>query len=70
MNKMLNYQLFPRSCAITKEIQDIIHCFELEYEKIDSSTNNLKSDDVLIAVSVREHLRQTSWVFVSSDAQS
>lgn len=48
---MLNYQLFPRSCAITKEIQDIIHCFELEYEKIDSSTNNLKSDDVLRIIS-------------------
>ena len=33
---MLNYQLFPRSVAITPEIQNIVDCFQLEYEKIDS----------------------------------
>lgn len=44
---MLNYQLFPRSVSITKEIQSIIDCFSAEYEKIDSSSNNHKSDEVL-----------------------
>ena len=48
---MLNYQLFPRSVAITEEIQNIINCFLVEYEKINSSTNNLKSDDVLHIIS-------------------
>ncbi|MCR5126142.1 MAG: hypothetical protein K6B43_13270 [Treponema sp.] len=47
---MLNYQLFPRSVAITPEIQSVIDCFSDEYEKIDSSKNNLKSDDVLHTV--------------------
>ena len=51
---MLNYQLFPRSVAITKEMQNIIDCFIIEYEKIDSSTNNLKSDEVLHIIS--QHL--------------
>ena len=48
---MLNYQLFPRSVSITSEIQNVIDCFASEYEKIDSSKNNLKSDDVLHIVS-------------------
>ena len=48
---MLNYQLFPRSVSITKEIQNIIDCFAIEYEKIDSSKNNLKSDEVLHTIS-------------------
>ncbi len=48
---MLNYQLFPRSVAITKEIQNVIDCFSTEYNKIDSTTNNLKSDEVLHVIS-------------------
>ena len=48
---MLNYQLFPRSVSITKEIQNIIDCFVAEYEKIDSSKNNFKSDEVLKIIS-------------------
>lgn len=44
---MLNYQLFPRSVAISNDIKNIISCFEKEYEKIDSSIRNLKSDEVL-----------------------
>ena len=32
---------------MTKEIQEVINCFAVEYDKIDSSTNNLKSDAVL-----------------------
>lgn len=48
---MLNYQLFPRSVSIAKELQDVIKCFLVEYEKIDSSANNLKSDEVLRIIS-------------------
>ena len=44
---MLNYQLFPRSVAISDDIKNAIACFEKEYEKIDSSICNLKSDEVL-----------------------
>lgn len=47
---MLNYQLFPRSVAITPEIKDIIDCFMSVYDKINSETNNLKSDEVLHTV--------------------
>ena len=48
---MLNYQFFPRSNALTSEIQSVIDCFSIEYDKIDSSKNNLKSDDVLRIIS-------------------
>ena len=48
---MLNYQLFPRSNALTKEIQDVINCFIAEYDKINSEFNNLKSDEVLQIIS-------------------
>lgn len=47
MNYQLNYQLFPRSFGITVEIQNVINCFELNYNKIKSPTNNLSSDGVL-----------------------
>lgn len=44
---MLKYQLFPRSVSISDDIKNIIECFEKEYDKIDSSVCNLKSDEVL-----------------------
>ena len=44
---MLNYQLFPRSNALTTEIRNVIDCFTVEYNKIDSAIHNLKSDEVL-----------------------
>ena len=44
---MLNYQLFPRSNALTTEIQNVINCFAVEYDNIDSTIHNLKSDEVL-----------------------
>ena len=44
---MLRYQLFPRSVGITEQIQEVIKCFELVYEKIKSPENELKSDEVL-----------------------
>ena len=51
---MIKFQFFPRSQGITKEIQGIISCFELEYEKIKSPDFNLKSNEVLEVI--RPHL--------------
>lgn len=47
---MINYQLFPRSVAITDEINKIIDCFIRENDSIDSSNKHLKSDAVLKTV--------------------
>ena len=44
---MLQYQLFPRSFGITKEVKDVINCFALHYDEIKSPENNLNSDGVL-----------------------
>ncbi len=51
MSYQLNYQLFPRSFGITYEIQMVIDCFEKNYSKIQSPTNNLNSDGVLKVLS-------------------
>lgn len=48
---MLHYQLFPRSFGITSDVEDVIKCFSLNYEKIKSPENNLNSDGVLKAIS-------------------
>ena len=50
---MLNYQLFPRSNALTAEIRDVINCFSAEYAKINSEANNLRSDEVLRIIAPR-----------------
>ena len=45
---MINFQLFPRSVAITEEIQRIINCFEKVSDEINSETHiKLASNDVL-----------------------
>ncbi|MBL0309571.1 MAG: hypothetical protein IPP77_07835 [Bacteroidetes bacterium] len=44
---MLQYQLFPRSFGITKEVQAVIDCFDKNYDKIKSPENTLNSDEVL-----------------------
>jgi hypothetical protein len=44
---MLRYQLFPRSFGVSKEIIDIINCFENHYDKIKSPEFDLSSDGVL-----------------------
>ena len=44
---MLKYQLFPRSVGLTKQIEQVIECFELVYDEIKSPENELKSDEVL-----------------------
>jgi hypothetical protein len=44
---MLNYQLFPRSFGTTTEVEAVIKCFQLNYNKIKSPENSLNSDGVL-----------------------
>jgi len=43
----MKYQLFPRSQGMTKELLDIINCFEKVDAKINSAKNNLNSNSVL-----------------------
>ena len=44
---MIKYQLFPRSQGITPNIKKVIDCFIEVNDKIDSSINNLSSNNVL-----------------------
>lgn len=53
---MIRYQFFPRSRGVTKEIQNVIDCFKKVENEIDSSTNNLVSNDVL--TTVRPHIER------------
>ena len=47
---MIRYQFFPRSRGVTDEIQKVIDCFKVVECEIDSTTNNLVSNDVLAKV--------------------
>ncbi len=48
---MLHYQLFPRSFGITSEVEDVIKCFQNNYNEIKSPENTLNSDGVLKVIS-------------------
>jgi len=56
---MIRFQFFPRSQGITKPIQDVISCFEMEIEKIKSPDFNLSSNEVL--ETVRPHLEKINF---------
>ena len=56
---MIKFQFFPRSQGITKDIQDIISCFQLEYSKIKSPDFDLPSNAVLEVV--RPHLEKINF---------
>ena len=43
----LNYQFFPRSRGVSKDIKNVITCFEEVYHEIDTDTHQLKSNEVL-----------------------
>lgn len=60
MSKALRYQFFPRSQGITKEIGNVIYCFEKEIEKIKSPENTLSSNGVLEIV--RPHLEEAKFI--------
>ena len=44
---MLRYQLFPRSIGMDEALKQVIECFKLHYDEIDSSSKTLKSNEVL-----------------------
>ena len=46
----MKYQFFPRSIGVTPAIAEVIQCFELIFDKIDSARNNLRSNEVLMAL--------------------
>ncbi len=60
MKNELRFQFFPRSQGITKNIKDIIFCFEQEISKIKSPDNNLSSNQVLEIV--RPHLEKIKFI--------
>ena len=53
---MIRFQFFPRSQGITKNIKDVITCFEIEVDKIKSADFNLSSNEVLEVI--RPHLEK------------
>jgi hypothetical protein len=53
---MIRFQFFPRSQGITKPIQEVISCFEVEVDKIKSPDFNLSSNEVLEVI--RPHLEK------------
>ena len=65
---MLNYKFFPRSNALIKEIEDVINCFSAEYDKIDSETHNLKSDEVLRTIA--QHLMKIGFTVETGKSSS
>lgn len=44
------YQFFPRSMGLTGPMEDVVNVFKEVEDKISSSTNDLRSDDVLSIV--------------------
>lgn len=56
---MIKYQFFPRSRGVTAEIQEVINSFRAIEAQIDSSTSELKSNEVLQIV--RPYLEQLQY---------
>jgi len=56
---MIKYQFFPRSRGVTAEIQEVINSFKAIEAQIDSSTSELKSNEVLQIV--RPYLEQLKY---------
>src|SRR5260370_12408023 len=65
---MLRYQLFPRSVGITKELQQVIQCFEVVYDEIKSPDHVLNSDGVL--AHLRPHLEQLGFRIEAGKSKS
>lgn len=57
---MIRFQFFPRSQGITKQIKNVIECFEIEIEKIKSPDYNLSSNQVLEII--RPHLEKNHFI--------
>ena len=44
---MINFQFFPRSLGISKEMSSIVNCFHVANDKISSDKHDLVSNSVL-----------------------
>ena len=64
---MLRFQFFPRSQGITIQIQNIINCFEIEYDKIKSPDYTLSSNSVLEII--RPHLENNGFICETGKTQ-
>ena len=64
---MLRFQLFPRSVGITTQIQQVIECFNLAYDRIKSPENELKSNEVLDIL--RPHLESVDFMVESGETK-
>ncbi len=64
---MLKYQLFPRSVGITEQIQQVIDCFDLIYNRIKSPENELISNEVLDIL--RPHLENIGFTVEKGKAR-
>lgn len=65
---MLNYQLFPRSVALTIDLEAIIDWFNKEYSNISSENNELKSNNVLKLL--RPHLEKLGYAVEKGKSDS
>lgn len=57
---MITFQFFPRSQGITNHIRQVIECFKLVFDKIDSANNNLSSNGVLKLL--KPHLNEIGFI--------
>lgn len=57
---MISYQFFPRSQGASRQIQEIIQCFECVAEQISSDNHQLSSNEVLAVV--REQLENIGFL--------
>ncbi len=54
---MINFQFFPRSLGISKEMETIVNCFSIVNDEISSDYHNLVSNSVLSIL--KPHLEKT-----------
>ena len=57
---MINFQFFPRSLGISKEMDSIVNCFNVVKDKISSDNHGLVSNSVLEIL--RPHLEKIGFI--------
>ena len=57
---MINFQFFPRSLGISKEMDSIVNCFNVVKDKISSDNHGLVSNSVLAIL--RPHLEKIGFI--------
>lgn len=57
---MINFQFFPRSLGISKEMETIVNCFSIVNDEISSDYHNLVSNSVLSIL--KPHLEKNRFI--------